>query len=97
MVCLSQTSQKTVNDLKRLGCIENKSLVLTFPTYDQVPEELIYHFIRGYFDGDGSVSINSKNYKYAHISIVGTENFIKKLSEYFNYGSVIKDKRRKNS
>ena len=87
-------SQKTVEDLKRLGCIEKKSLILTFPTEEQVPNDLIYHFIRGYFDGDGSIT----NYNgFYNINIVGTEAFIKKLSEYFSGGSVFPDKRKTNS
>lgn len=91
--CLS--SQKTVDDLKKLGCIENKSLTLTFPTADQVPEEYIYDFIRGYFDGDGNISETKGKY---NISIVGTEDFINKLSTYFPFGgSVFPDKRKTNS
>ena len=88
MVILEQRSQKTVDDLKKLGCVENKSLILTFPSKEQVPEEFIYHFIRGYFDGDGSIckkeKSNCTNYS---INIVGTESFIKSLSQYFNYGN----------
>lgn len=87
-------SQKTVDDLKKLGCVEKKSLILTFPNKNQVPEEYIYHFIRGYFDGDGSVT-NYNNYY--NINFVGTENFIKQLSKYFEGGSILKDKRKDNS
>lgn len=87
-------SQKTVNDLKKLGCVENKSLILEFPKEDQVPKELIRHFIRGYFDGDGSISEYKENY---HINFVGTKNFIEELSTYFEGGSVYPDKRKQNS
>lgn len=93
-VIQSLRSQKTVEDLKRLGCVESKSLILTFPSPDQVPEHLIYHFIRGYFDGDGSISCYNGAYQ---ISFVGTENFIKSLSSYFEGGSVFADKRKTNS
>lgn len=99
-VIQSLRSQKAVNDLKQLGCIENKSLILTFPTEDQVPKEFIYHFIRGYFDGDGSITYyqKEKNHKKQFtISFVGTENFIKSLYNYFNMGSIFKDKRKENS
>lgn len=75
-VIQSLRSQKTVNDLKRLGCTEQKSLNLTFPTKEQVPPHLLHHFIRGYFDGDGSISLYNNDY---HVSIVGTESFIKSL------------------
>jgi len=29
---MKMRSQKTVEDLKKLGCVEKKSLILTFPT-----------------------------------------------------------------
>lgn len=93
-VLLSQRSQKTVEDLKKLGCVERKSLILTFPTEEQVPSQFIYDFIRGYFDGDGSITGNDRGY---NIIFVGTEDFIKKLSTYFSGGSIYQDKRKTNS
>ncbi|MTK11827.1 MAG: hypothetical protein F8N39_06990, partial [Clostridiaceae bacterium] len=63
------TSQKTVEDLKRLGVKENKTLNLTFPDDKKVSNCLIRHFIRGYFDGDGTIyfsidqAYNYKNYR----------------------------------
>lgn len=93
-VICSYRSQKTVEDLKKLGCVERKSLILNFPNEEQVPNSLIYHFIRGYFDGDGSITYNGKS---AGISFIGTESFIKTLSTYFKGGSVYPDKRKTNS
>ena len=90
----SLRSQKTVEDLKKLGCVEKKSLILTFPNEDQVPKDFVYDFIRGYFDGDGSITECNGAF---NINIVGTENFINKLSTYFEGGSIIKDKRKENS
>lgn len=40
-------------DLEKLGIVPNKSLILEFPTF--IPDELMPHFIRGYFDGDGCI------------------------------------------
>lgn len=93
-VIFEQRSQKTVDDLKKLGCVERKSLILTFPTEDQVPTEFVYDFIRGYFDGDGCITQTNDQY---HINIVGTEQFIKTLATYFSGGSVFPDKRKTNS
>lgn len=93
-VIQSLRSQKTVEDLKKLGCVEKKSLILDFPNENQVPEKYLRHFIRGYFDGDGSIT--SFNNKY-NISITGTENFIKKLYSVINKGCIFSDKRKKNS
>ena len=46
-------SNKLKNDLISNGCLENKTFKLDFPNID---ENLVRHFIRGYFDGDGSLS-----------------------------------------
>lgn len=47
-------SSKTLcEDLSRLGATKAKSLTLTFPEF--IPDNLMSHFIRGYFDGDGCV------------------------------------------
>lgn len=40
-------------DLIKQGCVPKKSLILHFPTTEQVPDVLLRHFLRGYFDGDG--------------------------------------------
>lgn len=101
MVIQSLRSQKTVDDLKRLGCVEKKSLLLTFPTENQVPKEFVYHFIRGYFDGDGSITSFQLRPTHAlsySVNFVGTESFIKSLSPYLlEMGSIFPDKRKINS
>ena len=50
---ISINSKQICLDLKKLGVSENKSLVLKFPTF--ISDDLMPHFIRGYFDGDGSI------------------------------------------
>ena len=47
------STKKIVEDLKQKGCVPKKSLILTFPSKEILSENLRYHFIRGYFDGDG--------------------------------------------
>ena len=54
------SSQKTVDDLISHGCVKQKSLVLQPPI--GVPDELIHHFIRGFFDGDGSIFWNKSSF-----------------------------------
>lgn len=56
MFNLTVISNKMCQDLINLGCVQRKSLILEFPSYDMVPEHLIHHFIRGVFEGDGSIS-----------------------------------------
>lgn len=71
------SDSKLCNDLVKLGCIPNKSLILKFPTEEQVPKEFISHFIRGYFDGDGYLS---KPPKALTISLLGTLEFLNELT-----------------
>lgn len=58
------------------GCVKNKSLVLKFPKMD---EKLYSHFLRGYFDGDGSICRTIRNDNRSdnyNITLVSTEDFL---------------------
>lgn len=45
-------SHKIYDDLFTLGLRPNKSLTIDFP---EIPKKYLWHFIRGYFDGDGCI------------------------------------------
>lgn len=78
---LSVSSKIYSNRLAELGCVQNKTLILKFP---DIPENLYSHFIRGYFDGDGCISIgNRKNRKCKsyQLTIVGLESFLLKIQD----------------
>lgn len=49
------SSSELRSDLIKLGCIPRKTFILKFPDKNILPDKLVCHFIRGYFDGDGSV------------------------------------------
>jgi len=74
-------SVEMFNDLLSKGVKLKKSLVIEFPDEQIVPKELQLAFIRGYFDGDGSL-ILSKNS--INIKLCGTEEFLSKVIEVFN-------------
>ena len=57
--------------LIELGCVPAKSLILSWPEKLQDPE-MIRHFIRGYFDGDGCITSNKNDYR---ANIISTHNF----------------------
>ena len=63
--------------LIELGCGKAKTHNLVFPTGTQVPKYLQRHFIRGYFDGDGSISGN----KQKQFSITGNEKFLESVQK----------------
>lgn len=67
---LSISGKNIVQDLLTHGLYPNKGFSLTFPT--TIPDYLIHHFIRGYFDGDGCIYHNPKRYDYL-FSIVATK------------------------
>ncbi len=60
--------------LENLGCVTNKTFKITFPNW--IDNDLIHHFVRGYFDGDGHIGIYNNK---ARISVVSTESFCNKL------------------
>lgn len=77
-------SIKMMNDLIKLGCVPRKSLILKFPTEEQVPKELQRHFIRGYFDGDGCIAMRKKPITHkpvATCSFTSTKMFCNALIE----------------
>lgn len=95
-ICTYRINCKKIReDLVKQGCIQNKSLILEFPTTEQVPVELQHHFIRGYFDGDG---YSVKTEKTKSIGLIGTKNFLTSIDLIFraeieNYGKECISKR----
>ena len=80
-------STQMVADLEKWGCIENKTFKLRFP--DFLSEDLIPHFIRGYFDGDGSVFIHKQkvnNIEYWNLGVdfSGIYSFLKEIQKKLN-------------
>lgn len=87
--CLQIFNKDLSNNLSDLGCIPRKSLILKFPIKEQVPEGLMSHFIRGYFDGDGCIF--NPNGKSNSINFVGTKDFIISLKQHFINTLGVKD------
>ncbi len=66
------------SDLVKWGCIPQKSLQLN--SFPNIPRDYISHFIRGYFDGDGSLHYlqGTNNFR---ISFLGTQEFLKEIQK----------------
>ena len=71
-------SDKLVDDVERHGLVEMKSTILKPPS--NVPSHLIPHFIRGYFDGDGSWSKSPRGIGYK-FTVTGTEEMLIWIAE----------------
>lgn len=65
--------------LVKLGVVPNKSLILTFPNTLQIPLKLFNHFIRGYYDGDGTILTKETSKTKLRVSLLGTEPFLKSV------------------
>lgn len=77
---LTVNNKKIFNDLKNLGLEERKSLTIE-KLCTKIPEEFYKDYIRGLFDGDGTVFIDSRNCcKIGYYS--GSEKF---LENYKNF------------
>ncbi|MEK6958485.1 MAG: hypothetical protein AABW59_00405 [archaeon] len=70
-------SKAICKTLINLGCPPKKTHKLAFPT--NIPKKYHASFVRGYFDGDGSIHFNKPNT--IKIRIVGYAPFITKLKE----------------
>lgn len=93
---LIMTSEKLASDLIDKGCVEHKSNIIKFPTEEQVPYSLLRHYIRGYFDGNGSITIvrankdknrNTVSYK---IRFTSTEDMLNGIQNHLLNEGIIK-------
>lgn len=74
-------SKRFWDDLKKLGCMPAKSLIIDFPSFFE-DEKLLWHFIRGLFDGDGCIS--RRQNKRFEIHWVGSPKLCQGLSGFLN-------------
>lgn len=78
------TNKHLWETLNSYGCTPKKSLVLKFPDESIFKsKDLIRHFIRGYFDGDGCFSRQIHHTSVSPVvSFLGTKDFLDKILEY---------------
>lgn len=77
------TNKHLWNTLNNLGCTPQKSLTLQFPNESIFKsKDLIRHFIRGYWDGDGCLSWCDKEHTIPSISVLGTENMLEGIKRH---------------
>ena len=96
---LNFSSKEMSSDLRKLGVFTNrKTSAVATP---KMNNDLYRHFIRGYFDGDGTIGLYTstssykmkdgtvKVYKYQspHFSIIGSIQFLKDMQRHLPTGS----------
>ena len=93
-------SKKLVEDLVKNGIVQNKTYSNIFPRVED--EELFFHFLRGFIDGDGSYHIRKvvtckRIIQYPCINMTGNnklffEYIIKRLNKYDIKPTMCKDR-----
>ena len=78
-VYIAVCCKRICEDLSKLGVIPNKTLTYN-NNWDAIPEELWHHYIRGYFDGDGSIW-KQKRDNYWGINFTGSHYLINSLRD----------------
>ncbi|HOU36760.1 MAG TPA: LAGLIDADG family homing endonuclease [Candidatus Omnitrophota bacterium] len=75
--------ESMVERLKALGLVSHKSMVIKFP---EVPFEYLSDFLRGVFDGDGSVFFDKRNPRVQLVStfVSGSQCFMADLENNLN-------------
>ena len=88
-VALRISRKEFVDHLIDKGCVPRKSLILHFPSSDKLLTELVRHFVRGYFDGDGCLHAkfikrwNKPNlYLSCEINFLGTYDMLFNISKF---------------
>lgn len=85
------TSQKMVDDLKSKGVVESKTIVGEWP--DSI-SKYTYDFLRGYFDGNGSIYFSKGQY---HISFTGTESILEGINKALGRTNTVSKCKNKNA
>jgi hypothetical protein len=74
---ISIYSKEIFSSLIKLGIKPNKSLSIS---HVNIPDKLMSHFIRGVFDGDGSISGNDRSH--LQLCIVGNKPFLEQIQDF---------------
>lgn len=94
-VSLTISSKYLTDKLNDIGLSHNKTYSLDFnKVLSNVPSNLIMHFVRGMFDGDGSIAIYKYSYfkKHSyHFGYTGRYDVCKYVSELFGLNTKMVD------
>ena len=94
-----QISSKDIfDDLDKYNIVPRKSLIYAFPKH-LVGNPLVHHFIRGYFDGDGSWYWNKHSKaNQLYFNLRGTHDFLSECRDMFQSNAIgSKEKKIRNN
>lgn len=79
------SSVRAVKDLEKFGVVPRKTSIMKFPDW-VISHDFVNHYIRGYFDGDGSICQSKRENGLIYFSscIAGTLHFLETILKVFN-------------
>lgn len=93
MCRMSVRNEHLWSALNNKGCVPCKSLILEWPDEKIFSSKsLIRHFIRGYWDGDGTIGLyNGKHGLIFNFNALGTSMFLKGVQDFIGLGGTLKN------
>lgn len=102
-VTINFSSKKMASDLRKIGLYRGKSMTLS--DLPDIQPQYLRHFIRGYFDGDGSIytsrhtsrhqlsdgTLKLYEYRRPEVSMIGSLKFIEKMMKAVPFDFRIKE------
>ena len=78
-ICVA--SPQLTQDIAKFGLVPVKTFIVPWP---DLPDELLRHYLRGYFDGDGCWSLDkpARRKPQAHFGLVGPEPFLLEAQKF---------------
>lgn len=76
---LSIRDKQLASDLSKWGCVQNKTLIIN--KIPNIPRDYVSHFLRGYFDGDGSLHYLRGTDNYRISFTCGNPNFLEDVKK----------------
>ena len=75
-VIFTITNKHMSSTFTNIGIVKNKTFKIVFPSW--LPKELERHFIRGYFDGDGGITLTKESLE---VTFAGTEELLLEIQK----------------
>jgi len=75
------TSSTLYQDLINDGIEPQKTYSENTWVFSSVPDNLIHHFVRGFFDGDGTITYSNNDLRKCRFGLCGTETFLLKIQD----------------
>lgn len=92
-VRIQLNNTKICNDLCKLGCVPSKTFKIQMPTDDIVPIKYMRDFLRGFFDGDGCISISTMaGNPHIFTNITGISGMLNGISDFLISNKIIRTK-----